>query len=61
MTLDRRTGAAAYSTHLPLAGVPFAAVMSERLGLPVVVDNDGNCAVLAEARLGAGGGSRPTS
>ncbi len=57
VTLDRRTGTAAYSTHLPLSGVPFAAVMSERLGLPVVVDNDANCAVLAEARFGAGGGA----
>jgi glucokinase len=57
VTLDRRTGMAAYSTHLPLAGIPFEAVMSERLGLPVTVDNDGNCAVLAEARFGAGGGS----
>jgi glucokinase len=57
VTLDRRTGMAIYSTHLPLAGVPFGSVMSERLGLPVVVDNDGNCAVLAEARFGAGGGA----
>jgi len=57
VTLDRRTGTAVYSTHLPLAGVPFEAVMSERLGLPVAVDNDGNCAVLAEARHGAGGGA----
>jgi glucokinase len=57
VTLDRRTGVAVYSTHLPLAGVPFASVMSERIGLPVTVDNDGNCAVLAEARHGAGGGS----
>ena len=57
VTLDQRTGTAVYSTHLPLAGVPFASVMSERLGIPVVVDNDGNCAVLAEARFGAGGGS----
>jgi glucokinase len=57
VTLDRRTGTAAYSTHLPLADVPFEAVMSERLGLPVAVDNDGNCAVLAEARHGAGGGA----
>jgi glucokinase len=28
--------------------------MAERLGLPVVVDNDANCAALAEARAGAG-------
>ena len=34
VTLDRRTGTAVYSTHLPLAGVPFADIMSERLGLP---------------------------
>ena len=57
VTLDRRTGMAVYSTHLPLAGVPFGAVMSEGLGLPVAVANAGNCAVLAEARHGAGGGS----
>ena len=57
VTLDRRTGTAAYSTHLPLAGIPFGTIMSERLGIPVAVDNDGNCAVLAEARFGAGGGA----
>lgn len=56
-TLDRRTGEAVFSTHLPIAGVPFEAVMSERLGIPVVVDNDGNCAVTAEARRGAAAGS----
>ena len=57
VTLDQRSGTAVYSTHLPLAGVPFASVMSERLGIPVVVDNDGNCAVLAETRFGAAAGA----
>jgi glucokinase len=57
VTLDRRTGEAVYSTHLPIAGLAFEAVMSERLGLPVAVDNDGNCAVLAEVRHGAAGGA----
>jgi glucokinase len=33
--------------------VRFRDVMSERLGLPVVVDNDANAALLAEARFGA--------
>jgi glucokinase len=33
--------------------VRFLDVMSERLGLRVVVDNDANAALLAEARLGA--------
>ncbi len=58
VTLDRRTGEAVYSTHLPIAGMPFATVMSERLGLPVAVDNDGNCAVLAEAGHGAAQGAQ---
>jgi glucokinase len=55
-TIDRRTGIAVYSTHLPIVDLPFGALVSERLGLPVVVDNDATCAVLAEARFGAGRG-----
>jgi glucokinase len=55
-TIDRRRGVAVYSTHLPIVDVPFAALMSERLGLPVTVDNDATCAVLVEARYGAGRG-----
>ena len=39
-----------WSNHLPLDGVPFRDLMSERLGLPVVVDND---AQLRAARRGA--------
>ena len=44
VTLDRRTGMAAvlHATSRS-AGIPFEAIMSERLGLPVTVDNDGNC------------------
>jgi glucokinase len=38
--------------------VPFRDLMSERLGLPVVVDNDGNASMLAEARHGAAAGAR---
>ena len=51
-------GVARWSNHLPLDGVPFRDLMSERLGLPVRVDNDGNAAMLAEARSGAAGGAR---
>jgi glucokinase len=54
----RETGVAAWSTHLPLAGVPFRDMMSERLGLPVYVDNDANVALLAEFRGGAVRGRR---
>jgi glucokinase len=51
--VESETGMARWSTHLPLADVRFREVMSERLGLPVVVDNDANAALLAEARFGA--------
>ena len=47
------TGVSRWSNHLPLDEVPFRDLMSERLGLPVVVDNDANMALLAEHRRGA--------
>ncbi len=47
------TGASVWSNHLPIDDVPFGDLMSERLGLPVTVDNDANLAVLAEHRHGA--------
>jgi glucokinase len=51
--VDWEPGVARWSTHLPLADVRFRDVMSERLGLRVIVDNDANAALLAEARFGA--------
>jgi glucokinase len=55
-TFDSRTGIAVQAVNLPLKDIAFAEVMAERLDLPVVVDNDANCAALAEARAGAGAG-----
>jgi glucokinase len=55
--IDVETGVAVSSTHLPLAGVPFARVMAERLGLPAYVDNDANLALLAEHAHGAAAGA----
>jgi glucokinase len=52
------TGVSTWSTHLPLEGVPFRDLMSERLGLPVYVDNDVNLALLAEHRHGAARGAQ---
>jgi glucokinase len=54
--MDRRTGVAVIAINLPLADIRFADVMTERLGLPVFVDNDGNMAALAEHRAGAARG-----
>jgi glucokinase len=51
-------GVSRFSNHLPLDGVPFRDLMSERLGLPVLVDNDGNASMLAEARTGAAAGAQ---
>src|SRR5690349_19560303 len=46
-------GVSHFSTHLHLEGVPFRSLLSERLGMPVFVDNDANLAALAEQRAGA--------
>jgi glucokinase len=56
--VEWETGVARWCNHLPLQDVRFRDLMSERLGLPVVVDNDGNASVLAETRAGAGAGLR---
>ena len=48
----------AHAVHLPLADVAVRATcMAERLGVPVVVDNDANAAMLAEWRVGAARGA----
>ncbi len=55
--VDHERGRAAWANHLPIDDLRFRDVMSERLGLPVVVDNDTNAAVLAEHRHGAARGA----
>jgi glucokinase len=55
--VELETGASLWSNHLPLDDVPFRDLMSERLGLPVYVDNDANVALVAEYRHGAARGA----
>jgi glucokinase len=43
------TGRVISSVNIPLADVPLRAVLGERLGVPVFVDNDATVAALAEA------------
>src|SRR5215210_1404610 len=42
--IDHRTGVAVTTVHLPIRDIPAEDVLADRLGVPVVVDNDGNCA-----------------
>ena len=55
--VDRDRAVSVWSNHLPLDGLPFRDLMSERLGLPVFVENDANAALLAEHAYGAARGA----
>ena len=55
--IDWDRGVSVWSNHLPIDDVEFRDVMSERLGLPVYVDNDANTAAIAEHRHGGGRGA----
>jgi glucokinase len=56
-TIDRRRGVAVNAVNLPLADVPVRDLMRQKLPLPVYIDNDANCAALAEHLHGAGAGT----
>lgn len=45
-----------FAPHLPWQGEPLRELLEERLGCPVGLDNDANCAARAEARYGAARG-----
>jgi glucokinase len=47
--IDFAAGRVRSTVNLPLSDVPLRDVLAERVGLPVFVDNDANCAALAEA------------
>lgn len=47
--VDFATGRVRTSVNVPLADVALRDVLRERLGVPVIVDNDATCAALAEA------------
>jgi len=47
--VDFVTGEAKSGVNLPLTGVPVRRILGERLGIAVYVDNDANCAAIAEA------------
>jgi glucokinase len=49
--IDFATGQVVSSVNIPLEGVPLRDELQSRFGVPVYVDNDANCAALAEAQL----------
>jgi glucokinase len=53
--IEYATGTVESSVNIPLTGVPLREELARRLGAPVFVDNDANCAALAESRLVGGG------
>lgn len=56
--VDASRSAVMFAPHLAWRDEPLRSALSDRLGLPVVVDNDANVAGLAEALSGAGAGHR---
>ncbi|HEU5049913.1 MAG TPA: ROK family protein [Gemmatimonadales bacterium] len=56
--LDTRTGVVLLTPNLGWVDYPLAARLEAGLGLPVVIDNDANCAVLGEWWCGAARGTR---
>jgi glucokinase len=56
--IDFATGTVVDSVNIPLVGVPLRDELQARFGVPVYVDNDANCAGLAEAELVDGGPAR---
>jgi len=50
--VDFATGTVRASVNIPLTDVPLRHLLSDRLGVPVFVDNDATCAALAEASDG---------
>jgi glucokinase len=57
-TIDQRSGRAVTSVNIPLAGVDLRDRLQDTVGVPVLIENDGNAAAVAEHRLGAARGAR---
>ena len=57
-TVDIRAGSIAYTCNLPLRDVPLRKLFHKYLNIPLYIENDANCAALAEYHVGAGRDSK---
>lgn len=55
--VDAERESVRFAPHLPWRGEPVRRLLQDRLGVPVALDNDANCAALAESAYGAGRGA----
>jgi len=55
--VDMAAGVVTYAVNLRLSGVPVAGILEKRLGLPVTLANDANCAAVGEFYAGSGIGA----
>lgn len=56
--VDARRSTVLFAPHLSWRDEPLREALQDRLGLPVIVENDANAAAWAETRFGAGRGVR---
>jgi glucokinase len=56
--LDTKSGIVLLTPNLGWVNLPLRQIIHERIGLPAVLDNDANCAVLGEWWMGAARGTR---
>ena len=57
-TPDNDEGLLVYSNNLPFVMAPMRKLIREVINLPVYIDNDANCAAMAEAVAGAAKGAK---
>lgn len=57
-TVDIHSGSIMYTCNLPLRNVPIRKLFHGYLSMPLYVENDANCAALAEYFVGAGRNSK---
>lgn len=57
-TVEIRSGSINYTCNLPLRNVPLRKLFHHYLSIPLYIENDANCAALAEFLVGAGRDSK---